>query len=331
MGAPPRTSVRVGVVDDRALGTPVRLVVTRPGSVAAAKAALDSVLVRIDATCSRFRDDSELTRLNASPDQDVTVSPLLAAALAAALRAARLSEGAVDPTVGEAVRLAGYDVDFASVPADGAPIRLSVVPVPGWRQVRFDMGRRIVRLPVGIELDLGATAKALASDMAAGAALRAAGGGGALVSLGGDVAVAGEAPAGGWLVQAAEDSAAPVAPDAETVAVFSGGLATSSITVRRWTRGGVELHHIVDPSTGRPADGPWRTASVLARSCVDANIASTAAIVRGDGAPRWLGALGLPSRLVDREGRVVRVAGWPEPGSRHRSGRPDDGRLGMGA
>jgi FAD:protein FMN transferase len=303
----------VEAVDDQALGTSVRLVVTRPAGLGRAKAALDTLLEAVDAACSRFREDSELSRLNAAPDRETVVSPLLATAVAAALRAARLSGGAVDPTVGPAVRAAGYTGDFALVPADGGAIELPAGPVPGWRLVRFDERRQAVRLPAGVELDLGATAKALAADLAAVTALDAVGGGGVLVSLGGDIGIAGEPPPGGWRIQAGEDSRDPVDPAGETIRIVTGGVATSSTTVRRWRRGGVELHHLIDPETGRPAAGTWRTATVVAANCLDANIASTTAIVRGHAATGWLETLGLPARLVDRQGRVARVAGWPEP------------------
>jgi thiamine biosynthesis lipoprotein len=304
----------LAIADDQALGGSVRVIVTRPDTLAAAKAAVDRCLRDIDQAASRFRKDSELSRLNAAPETEVRVSALLAQAIGEALRGARLTGGAVDPTVGEAVKLSGYDGDFASVVADGPPLELVVRRVPGWQAVQFDPGLRAVRLPRGVELDLGATAKALASDLAAAAALEAIGAGGVLVSLGGDIAVAGEPPAGGWIVQVSEDSGAPIAPDQETVAITAGGMATSSTTVRRWTRGGVVLHHIIDPATGLPASGPWRTATVVAASCVDANIASTAAIVMGAPAPAWLEATRLPARLVDRAGSIHRTTGWPAPG-----------------
>lgn len=307
------SSAVLGITDDRALGSSLRLIVTQPERLMAAKAAVDEVVKAIDLAASRFREDSELSTLNASPEQDVTISPLLAQAIAAALRGAELTGGAVDPTIGSAIRLAGYDADFASVPADGEPIQLIAHRIPGWRAIRFDLHSRTVRLPRGVELDLGATAKALASDLAAAAASKTIDGGGVLVSLGGDIAVAGEAPPEGWPVQASEDSAAPIDDDEETVTITSGGIATSSTTVRRWTRGGVVLHHIIDPATGLPAKGPWRTATVVAATCVDANIASTAAIVMGHKAPAWLESHRLPARLVDHKGRVRRVAGWPAP------------------
>lgn len=305
------TTTVLGIADGRALGGLMRIVVTRPDRLTAARAAVDETVAAMDAAASRFRGDSELSRLNASPDRDVVVSPLLAKAIEAGLRGAALTGGAVDPTVGDAVRLAGYDRDFAALQLDGdEPLRLVAHAVPGWRAVTFDSSTRSVRLPRGVEIDLGATAKALTADLAATAALETAGGG-VLISLGGDVAVAGAAPPGGWPIQVGEDSGAPIQKGEETISIATGGIATSSTTVRRWTRGGVELHHIIDPSNGLPAGGPWRTATVAAGSCVDANIASTAVIVLGARALAWLAGQGLPARLVDRSGDVHRVGGWP--------------------
>ena len=99
------------------------------------------------------------------------------------------------------------------------------------------------------------------------------------------------------------------------VAMTSGGLATSSTTARRWVHGGRAMHHILDPSTGLPAESPWRTVTVAAATCADANTASTAAIVRGRSAPSWLHALGLPARLVRQDGVVHTVGGWPAEAS----------------
>lgn len=307
------TATVLGIADGRALGGSMRVVVTRPDRLAAARAEVDAVVAAIDLAASRFREDSELSRLNASAEREVAVSALLARAIGAGLRGAELTGGAVDPTIGSAVRLAGYDADFASVPADGDAIRLVARRVPGWKAVELNRTLLTVRLPRGVEIDLGATAKALASDMAAEAAAAVLDGAGVLVSLGGDIAVAGEAPAGGWPIQASEDSGAPIHDGEEAISITAGGVATSSTTVRRWRRGGVTLHHIVDPSTGLPADGRWRTATVAAGSCVDANIASTAAIVMGERAVGWLQERGLAARLVDRDGRVTRVGGWPRP------------------
>ena len=306
------TATVLGIADDHALGSSLRLIVTRPQSLAAAKAAVDDVIRAVDVAASRFRDDSELTMLNARPDQVTIVSPLLASAIAAALRGAELTGGAVDPTIGAAMRLVGYDGDFASIEADGPSLHLVARGIPGWKAIRFSSATRSIVIPRGVELDLGATAKALAADLAAAAAHKAVGGG-VLVSLGGDIAVAGDAPPGGWLVQASEDSAAPLAETAETVGIASGGVASSGTAVRRWLRGGVELHHIIDPATGLPAESCWRSATVVAGSCVDANIASTGAIVMSEKAVPWLVLNRLAARLVRRDGSVHRIAGWPVP------------------
>jgi thiamine biosynthesis lipoprotein ApbE len=287
-------STSLGEARFAALGTEVVLLVTRGTELAAARAVLERGLDAVDRACSRFRDDSELTRVNEAAGRPVHVSPLLGEAVAVALRAARLTDGDVDPTIGDALVAWGYDRDFGTL----------------------DRETGVLRVPAGMCLDLGATAKAYAADRAA-RDVRAEIGGGVLVSLGGDIAVAGPAPRGGWPVLVTDAAVASGTPGSdlgsETVAIESGGLATSSTSVRQWLRADRPAHHIIDPATGEPADTCWRTVTAAAATCVDANIATTAAIVRGAPAARWLESLGIPGRLVHRDGRVVRVAGWPEP------------------
>ena len=132
----------------------------------------------------------------------------------------------MDPTVGEALRVLGYDRDFAALPPTGRPL-VRVAAVPGWREVWLDRRRHLIRIPPGVSLDLGATAKGLAADRAANAAASAAGCG-VLVSLGGDIAVAGDPPDDGWSVRVADWHAAGPEAEGETVLVASGGVATSS-------------------------------------------------------------------------------------------------------
>ncbi|MEA2354005.1 MAG: FAD:protein transferase [Solirubrobacteraceae bacterium] len=298
-------------------GTTATLLTSNPGSIGLARRIVDDELDSIDRAASRFRVDSELARVNREAGEPTPVSPVLFALLAAALRAARLTDGDVDPTVGAALVTAGYDRDLDLVrarPSAGPerPARIRIRPRPTWRDVVLDADSRTVRIPPGATLDLGATAKALAADRAAGAVRRAVGAGcGVLVNLGGDIAVADEVPDRGWTVRVAEDHRGDPRPGDPTVAVRAGGLATSSTRVRRWRRGSRELHHIFDPGTDRPAREVWRTVTVAADTCVDANTASTAAIVRGASAPAWLIAAGLPARLVASDGRVVTVCGWP--------------------
>jgi thiamine biosynthesis lipoprotein len=299
----------------RALGTKVHVLVT-DGDISTARDAVEATLARVDATYSRFRPDSELSRLNARPAETVAVSDLLARAVAEALRAAAATDGLVDPTVGRAVRATGYDAGlpaFAAWTGSPSPI-VRLERVAGWRAVRLDAAARTIRIPRGVELDLGSTGKALAAELAATAAADRLGpDAGILVSLGGDIAVFGRCPDAGWQVAVGEDSGADPRDLEEVVALRTGGMATSSTTVRRWRVDGTDAHHIVDPRTGGPAAGPWRTASVVARRCVHANAAATAAIVRGADAPAWLAGLGLAARLVGTDGSIVRVGGWPEP------------------
>src|SRR5207244_1394991 len=168
-----------------ALGTTATLCVTDPGALGTARALLERELAETDEACSRFRSDSELARLNAAAGRQVAVGPRLLEAIQVALRAAMMSGGLVDPTVGRTLRLAGYDQIFALVrERDGRSFRARFATVPGWRRIEVDAGRGTVRVPAGAELDLGATAKALAADRIARTAAEAIGGG-VLVSLGG--------------------------------------------------------------------------------------------------------------------------------------------------
>jgi len=292
-----------------ALGTTAELVVAGPRALAPSLAVLEAELAHVDAACSRFRDDSELALVNAAAGEWVAVSPRFVAALDAARRAARLTDGVIDPTVGVAVRRLGYDRDFASVARTGDALRVRFSAAPGWTAIELDRAAGCVRIPRGAALDFGATAKAWCADVAAARAAEVTGAG-VLVSLGGDVAVAGPAPEGGWPVAIGDDHRTPLEEGGPVVSVVSGGLATSGTSARQWVRGGAVLHHIVDPSTGAPAAPVWRTATVAARTCLDANAAATAAIVLGARAEAWLAGTGLPARLVAVDGTVTTVGGW---------------------
>jgi thiamine biosynthesis lipoprotein len=294
-------------------GTTATLLVSEPAAVQAARAVADAELAAVDLACSRFRADSELSRLNQADGRPIAVTGLFAEILGVALRAARLTGGDVDPTCGAALAGLGYDRDFALIAAAGESAAHHAAPrrrVPGWRNVQLDQPQRQVRLRRGAQLDLGATAKAWAADRCA-AMICAQTGSGVLVSLGGDIAVAGPPPDAGWRIRVTDDHAASRSAPGQTVTISSGGLATSSTTVRTWSAGGRRVHHIIDPATGEPARSCWRTVSVAAGSCVDANTASTAAIIRSAAALSWLHDAGLPARLVRTDGSVEVTAGWP--------------------
>ncbi len=303
-----------GWISFPALGSSATIGLVDPAkqSLAEAQGVVESVVDAFDKACSRFREDSELSALNAADGEPVQVSALMLDAVSAALRAARLTDGDVDPTVGGALIALGYDRDFAAVGARRAQ-QLRIVSVPGWQTVVVDPDAGTVRAARGVTLDLGATAKALAADRAAAKASSATGGG-VLVALGGDIAVAGQAPEAGWRVRVTDDHRAGEQAPGQWITMDSGGLATSSTTVRRWATASGPAHHLVNPATGRSSTGPWRTVSVAAASCLDANVASTAAIIRGARAAAWLESLGLPARLVGAQGDVRHLAGWPEEG-----------------
>ena len=316
---PPATSA-LGHRTGRAFGTFVTLLTTEAVALERAHALLTEELLAVDAACSRFRRDAELWRVNHAKGRPVRVSPLLGEALTVALAAARLTDGDVDPTCGTSLVRLGYDRDFARARRHTSTLRQPASPAPGWRSVEFDPALGQVRVPAGTVLDLGATAKALAADRAA-TAIAAALGCGVLVNLGGDIRVAGPAPGDGWGVGIADDvsfDGGPGASGDHAVMIHTGALATSGTAVRSWRRGSVQLHHIIAPATGLPARSCWRAVSVAAATCVDANTASTAAILRSERATAWLAGLGLPARLVRHDGTTVTVAGWPES-TGHRS------------
>jgi thiamine biosynthesis lipoprotein ApbE len=288
-----------------AMGVMNTVAVENEEVLGAALAIVQTEIRRIDETCSRFKPDSELSRLNRC-GRKTPISPLLEDALAAALRAAEMTGGLVDPTVGARVEEIGYSLTFGAVPQDGPPVDLRVRQLRGWQSIELDPSAHTVRLHEGTSLDLGASGKAWAADRAARAASEALGIG-VLVECGGDVAVHGLGPKCGWPVRVASDVGAQHGQD---VVIHDGGLATSGTTSRRWRRGGVELHDIIDPSTGLPVQTPWEMVSVAGATCLEANAASTAALIMGERALAWLGALGLPSRLVRPGGGVSYTGGW---------------------
>ncbi|MFI7588819.1 FAD:protein FMN transferase [Spongisporangium articulatum] len=258
-----------------------RLVVTDVLATSAAYAAANDLMDEITAAIDTFTADSELNRLAAGT---TPVSPLLASFLEVALRAAADTDGLVSPT--------------ATGPAPEA-----------WRDISVRDG--VVTLPAGARLDLGATGKAHAADLVAARVQREFGCG-VLVGLGGDLASRG-GPSSGWQIDVQDHPDDPAAG----VSLAAGGAVATSSTVHRRRDGSPDGgHHVVDPRTGRSGDGPWRTVTVAAPTCVAANTASTAALVLGDDAPEWIADTGLAARLVARDGRILTLNGFPEEANR---------------
>lgn len=297
------------------------VVVTSPAALDGAVRLARCVLDGVDLACSRFRTDSELAVRRRELAAGARVTPVLACLVDAALEAARWTGGAVDPTLGNDLISLGYDRDFSCLPPAGpapfpvaAPRRVLERGVPGWRRITLD--GTFLTVPADITLDLGATAKAVAADMAA-ARIAAELGCGVLVNLGGDIATAGPAPvdgngpAGHWQVLVQDTLEDP----AQQVSLPAGhALATSSTVKRRWRQDGALRHHILDPRFGLPVETVWRSASVAASTALEANAYSTAALVKGHAAPGWLRGRGVSSRLVDQQGRTVSTTAWPPAG-----------------
>jgi thiamine biosynthesis lipoprotein len=284
------------------------LVTERDDQRAFAEKRLWHWLSEIDVACNRFRDDSDISRLNASHGDraGVSVGPIFERALDASLDAFEATGGLCDPTVLPALLSLGYDVDYDElVTRADTPLGAQKESV-GLAAIIIDRGRHRVALQRDCQLDLGATAKALAADLVADDVAPS---GGVVVEIGGDVAVRGAGPHGPWAI--AISDTLRVTGREPRVGLSSGGLATSSITQRTWIAGGQRVNHIIDPRTGRWAQGPFATASVSATSCVLANAMATASLLWGDDAPYYVAQARCAARLVDLDGDVHYVGGWP--------------------
>ena len=298
----------------RAIGTTATVVVPGDLDVELAQSILQDEVAAIDLACSRFRQDSEIESLHRQAGRTVVVSRLLFGAIEVAIAVAERTGGAVDPTVGNAMSALGYDRDFDLV--GDRPLRppSALGPVVGFGHVHLCARTREVRIPRGVRLDLGSSAKAFVADRSA-ARIADRLGAGVLVSIGGDVAVAGPAPELGWAIGIAVASSTAADDVDQVVAIRRGGLASSSTAVRSWNVGGERVHHIIDPTTGYSSAPYWILVSASGRSCVDANALSTAAIVWGSEALVRLREFDQAVRLVRHDGSVFALGGWPEEGA----------------
>lgn len=294
----------------RALGTTAIVVVPAGADADAAVDMLAGELAAADLACSRFRDDSELQAVHAEAGRTVAVSEWLFEALSVACEVADRTGGAVDPTVGNAIAALGYDADLDQVQARPPAPPRALGRVAGYQHVQLNRRDRTVRIPRGVRLDLGSSAKALAADRAASRIADRLGRG-SLVSLGGDVAVAGPPPAGGWPVGIARESSTPAEQVDQVVAIRQGGLASSATSVRTWKAGDRDVHHIIDPRSGDCVEPYWDLVSATGTSCVEANVVTTAAIVWGAQALDELTRFAQPARLARFDGKVFCLNGWP--------------------
>ncbi len=295
-------------------GTSAAIATSDSTALPRARQLLDVVLEATSKSASRFDTNSEISQLNAAGT--LSASPWFLELLVQARHGYELTDGLCDPTVLGALVALGYDRDFDAIVAtdDAAP---ATMPAPGWSAIGID--DHLVTLAEGVTIDLGASAKAVAADASA-TAIAAELGCGVLVDLGGDLRIAGPAPAGGWPIGIAASAkhGLAAAEITEIVSLSMGGVASSSSMVRSWQRSGQRVHHIIDPRTGASALTPWTLVSVVAPTTLEANALSTAAIIWGEDAIFELAQRSAQARLVRHDGSIERVGGWAEP-------RGDDG------
>jgi thiamine biosynthesis lipoprotein len=278
----------------RAMGTEIQLHLRSKPAAGTLLAAAANEFHRLEALLSRFLPSSELARLNR--DGELVAGPDLLAVVDAALAARELTAGRFDPTVHDALVAAGYDRSFELVPAGGGvPVLVGSACGGG---VELDRAAARIRLDPGVRLDLGGIAKGYAVDRALGILGSA---GPALVDAGGDMAVTGMP----WHV------GVDTSDGTITLELSEGAVATSGRDRRRWAGDDGERHHLIDPSTGRPADGQLLRVTAVAATALEAEVLAKALFLAGDleAAAAEADALGIPVVLVSLDGRTVLAGG----------------------
>lgn len=267
-----------------AMGCEIVVVGARPSELLA----IERLFHERDGRFSRFRADSELSRVNRASGWPVVVSPDFLKMTELALWAAEETAGLVDPTLGGALVAAGYDRDFAAGALDTGGM-----PAPGDPGCRraLSLHGSVLRVPHGVLLDLNAVVKSRTVDESL-ALMRGSG----WISAGGDLATRG--------------GVGVALPGGGDVHLVAGGIATSGRTRRSWNRADDRCHHLIDAHTGRPSRSCWQEVTVSGATCVDADVAAKAAFFLGEQGPAWLDARGLPGRFLDEQGRVVSNTAW---------------------
>jgi thiamine biosynthesis lipoprotein len=261
---------------------------------------------------SRFQPESELSRLNAAAGLRTSVSPLLLRVLVAALDAARSTRGVFDPTILQRMIEIGYDRSFETLAAQlPASIYSRPAATGGWRNIEVDEARGLVRLPAGVGLDFGGIAKGMAVDAALDL-LEREGLTPALVNAGGDLATRGVPPgADSWALTV------PGKAQGWVIGLTRGALATSGVARRRWTQGGRERHHLIDPRTGEPANSSLWSVTATADTCAQAEVAAKTALILGEPAgAAFIEEIRLGALLARESGEWSVAGNWPRDGMR---------------
>ena len=295
---------RVAACQIVAMGTQVDLLVVDapPRVLADARARLAG----LEARWSRFRPDSEISALNRAAGHPVTVSPDTFTLIALGVLGWQTTGGRFDPTVLDALEAAGYDRTFNQLPPDREATGPAPAPAPGLTGIALDAEAGTVTLPAGTRLDPGGIGKGYAADLLC-AELAAGGAGGVCVNVGGDLRVSGTPPRGGpWSVAVPH----PRGGHAATVELTEGAVATSSPLRRAWRAGGRLAHHLIDPSTGRPAHTGILQVTVVAKEAWRAEVAATAAFLASlPDALDLVTCLSAEALVIDQDGCIHLTAG----------------------
>ena len=295
----------------RAMNTDIALLAPLAGpDFDRAAAIVRRVFMDVEQALSRFLPGSDLSRLNRSGGSPVPVSPLLYTAVSLALHAARETDGVFDPTVLSALEHAGYDRSFEHVIAGvrSSSPTAHTFALPDYRAVRCDPDSLTIHLAEGQRLDLGGIGKGLAVDLALADTSFLPN---RCIAAGGDVAARGTAgPDGEWSV-ALEDAGEA---GSRSIALRDAAVATSTTLKRRWRVDGQERHHLIDPRTGRPSSSPFRSVSVVAGTCVQADVAAKTALLLGEQGAPFLEQRGLHGLAVRHDASTVATSEWPKAG-----------------
>lgn len=271
-----------------------------------------SLIEEMDLAASRFREDSELCQVfNGAARREAVVTELLFDALEAALHGARVTNGYLDPTVGGSLVALGYRADFAGSLENRSlsPGEAYVVLPPGYKNVLLNRASRSVSVPEGVTFDLGSTGKAFLADRIR-ERIESELSEPVLVNLGGDISASQVGEHRSWPVKVTDDHGLDPSGSGVTISIAGGGVATSSTVRRSWRVGSGKVHHIVDPFSGRSANSPFESVTVLAGSALDANIASSGTIAMGADGPEWLASTGLPALAQSTELGVRYFGEW---------------------
>ncbi len=304
----------------RAMNTDVEMVICMPdGEYESGKKLLkqaETMFRLIENILSRFHLDSELSILNASAGSPFKANSILFEVVKAALEAAKQTSGAFDPTLLDCLEAAGYDRSFEDTVL---PRKTPMPELPSqrcrWQNIHLDPACSTIYLPPGCHVDLGGIGKGWAVDQISDILKYSSG---YAVDAGGDIRVGGRQASGEpWTIGIADPFRENL--NIETVELKTGSICTSTSQRRKWQIGGLWLHHIIDPSTGRPAQSEVVSATVLAPSAVQAETLAKAAIVLGprEGLKLLEKQPGVSGLLIFQTGRLLMSHGFPEPINAH--------------